>query len=67
MAITLKAARVNAGYDQKTAAKRLGVSSATLRSWENGITFPDVPQITKIEEAYSISYADIKFTPKSSV
>lgn len=67
MAITLKAARVNAGYDQKTAAARLGIAPETLCSWELGNTFPNVPQITKIEELYAVNYADINFNPRSSV
>ena len=67
MEITLKAARVNAGYDQKTAANKLGVTPETLGNWENGITFPNVPQLMKIESLYDVRYADIKFLPKCSV
>ena len=67
MVITLKAARVNAGYDVKTAANELGVSTDTIGNWENGITFPNVPQIVKIENLYGVHYADIKFMPESSV
>lgn len=67
MAMTLKALRVNAGLDQKTAAKKLDITPETLGCWENGKTFPTVPQITKIEELYSVSYSDINFTPKCSV
>lgn len=36
--ISLKAARINARVDQKTAAKALGVTTKTLRNYENGIT-----------------------------
>ena len=67
MAMTLKAARVNAGLDQKTAADKIGVTASTLGQWEMGNTFPTVPQIEKIEELYSVSYADINFRPKCSV
>jgi len=63
MALTLKAARINAGLDQREAAKRIGVTPETLGSWENGKTFPNVPQITKIEEVYDVTYAEIKFLP----
>jgi transcriptional regulator with XRE-family HTH domain len=63
MAITLRALRVNKGIDQKTAARILGVTPETLGSWEAGKTFPTVPQITKIEDLYSVSYADINFLP----
>lgn len=67
MALTLKALRVNAGMDQRTAAKKLGITPETLGSWENAITFPNVPQITRLEELYSVSYADINFRLDSSV
>lgn len=63
MALTLKAARINAGLDQREAAKRIGVTPETLGNWENGKTFPNVPQITKIEEVYDVTYAEIKFLP----
>lgn len=63
MAMTLKALRVNKGLDQKTAADYLGITPETLGKWEQGKTFPNVPQITKIEELYSVSYSDINFLP----
>lgn len=65
MAITLKALRVNTGIDQRTAARMIGVTPETLGSWEAGKTFPTVPQITKIEKLYSVSYADINFLPQN--
>lgn len=61
MALTLKAARVNAGYDQKTAANILGITPETLGSWERGNTYPNVPQINAIENLYGVLYADINF------
>lgn len=63
MAITLRALRVNAGYDQKTAAQIIGITPETLGNWENGRSFPTVPQIAKIENLYGVSYADINFSP----
>lgn len=63
MAITLKALRINAGMDQISAAKLLGITAETLSSWEQGKTFPNVPQISKIEDLYSVSYSDINFLP----
>lgn len=63
MAMTLKALRVNAGLDQKTAAKMIGVTPETLGNWERGKSFPTVPQITKIENLYDVNYADINFLP----
>ncbi len=59
--ITLKAARVNAGYTQKGAAADLGISNKTLCAWENGKSFPKQPMIEKICALYGISYDFIDF------
>ena len=61
--ITLVAARVNAGLTQEEAAKRLGINTGTLRNYEKGIYFPDVPMIQKIEELYGVPYNNIIFVP----
>ena len=61
MPITLKAARMNKGYNQDDAAKLIGVSSDTLSNYERGKSFPDVPIIKKMEEVYGIKYDDINF------
>ena len=65
MAMTLKAIRVNLGIDQITASNLLGIKPRTLSSWENAKTFPNVPQINKIEEVYGVKYADIIFLPSN--
>lgn len=57
--VTLKAARVNAGFTQKTASEKLGVSESTLKNWESGKTFPQQPQIEQICELYSVSYDNL--------
>ena len=59
--ITLKAARINAGYDQKTAAIRLKVSNKTLGNWENGKTFPPADKIAELCNLYGVSYDQINF------
>lgn len=59
--ITLKAARVNAGYSQKGAAVALGISNKTLCAWENGKSFPKQPMIEKMCALYGISYDSINF------
>lgn len=59
--MTLKAARVNAGLTQKTAAKMLNISEATLINYEAGKSFPDVRTIKRIEEVYKIPYQRIIF------
>lgn len=61
--ITLSAARVNAGYSQKAAAKLLGISNKTLCSWEKGKTFPDQRMIEKICNLYGVSYDMLNFAP----
>lgn len=63
MPMTLKAARVNNNMHQKDAAKQLGVTVDTLRNWEAGNTFPNVPQIKKIEDLYGVAYSDLIFSP----
>lgn len=65
MALTLKALRVNAGLDQKSAAATLGITPETLSNWERGITFPNVPQITALEKLYGTTYAEINFLPSN--
>ena len=50
--ISLKAARVNADLSQQEAAKRLGISKATLQNYEAGNTVPDILMSRKIEEVY---------------
>lgn len=67
MAITLKAARINANLTQAQAAEMINVDEDTLRSWEQRKTYPNVPQIKKIEEAYGVSYNDIIFLDDTSV
>ena len=61
--MTLKAARVNAGLNQKEAADRLDVSNGTLCNWENGVTFPNVEQVEKICALYGVSYDNLIFLP----
>jgi transcriptional regulator with XRE-family HTH domain len=59
--ISLKAARVNAGFSQKEAAEQLGISNKTLCSWENGKTFPGQPMIEKLCGLYGVTYDMIDF------
>lgn len=59
--MTLKALRVNKGYTQKVASKKMGITQKTLSNWENGITFPNQKQIETICEVYGTSYDYINF------
>lgn len=50
--ITLEAARTNAGYTLREAAKLIGVSVATLHKWEKDSSSVKVSNVNKIEEVY---------------
>lgn len=64
MGITLKAARVNAGFTQKEAAKRLGISRGTLASYEAYRTKPDIETAKKIAALYGLPVDGIIFFAK---
>lgn len=59
MKISLKALRVNAGLNQKEAAKKLGISPVTLIKWENNETSPTGIQLLKICSIYQCGIDDI--------
>ena len=63
--ISLKSARVNAGYSQKQASTMLGVGNKTLSSWENGITVPKADKIDKICQLYNVNYDNLIFLPNN--
>ena len=65
--ISIRAARVNAGFLQKEAAIQLGISNKTLCNWENGITFPPADKIPAICELYGVSYDHLNFLPTDSL
>ena len=62
--ITLEAARVNAGYSQKEAAEKLGVSNCTLLRWEKGLSMPKANQVVTICDLYRVPYDMLIFLPK---
>ena len=66
MKITLKAARINKGMTQIEAAELLGISCATLRSWEKGTTTPSLPLLDALIHLYEIRYDDINFMQKKT-
>ena len=61
--MTLKSAREAAGYSQRDAAEKIGISVYTLGNYEHGKSYPDVPVIRKIEEVYGIPYDRLIFLP----
>ena len=62
--ISLRAARVNAGFSQKQAAERLGLNPATLRSYECGRRVPGWDVVQAIERLYAFPAANIFFASK---
>jgi len=61
MAITLKAARVNAELTQKEAARALGISKNTLLNYEKYKTVPDIEKSKQIAKLYGMAIDDIIF------
>lgn len=57
--ISLKAARTNKGLTQKEAAKKAGISEATIIRWEKGRTAPDVRQLKRLCSVYDLTIDDI--------
>lgn len=65
--ITLKAARVNAGFSQQQVAYALGVSNKTISSWERGLSVPNVMQYKKLCLLYAVSDESIIFLTPSTL
>lgn len=65
--ISLKSARVNAGYTQKEVAEKLGVSNKTVNNWEKGTSYPKADKVDAICKLYGVSYDHIIFLPNNSL
>lgn len=63
--ISLPAARVNAGMNQREMAQYLGVDVSTITNWEKGKTEPSTSQLRKISEVSGIPM-DFIFVPEES-
>ena len=61
MAITMKAARINANLTQEQAAKALEITKGTLASYEMGKTIPKIDMAKKIARLYGLTVDDIIF------
>lgn len=64
--ITLKAARVNAGFTIDEAAKKIGVSYPTLWGMEHGKSPISIPNYAKICSLYNIKPEDLKVKVRQS-
>ena len=63
--ISLKAARVNADYTQKEAAKLINVDVSTIVSWESGKTSPKATQLNELCQIYGVSVDCVFLRSKS--
>lgn len=59
MAISIKAARVNAGLTQKEVGDRVGKSKNTIASYEAYITIPDIETAKAMAALFGMSVDDI--------
>lgn len=59
MAISIKAARVNAGYTQKAVGDHVGKSKNTIASYEAYTTIPDIQTAQAMAELFKMSVDDI--------
>lgn len=62
MAITIKAARVNAGYSQSEVGEKVGKTKNTIASYESYTTLPDIKTAQAIAELFSMTLDDIIWT-----
>lgn len=64
--ISLRAARVNAGYTLDKAAEALHTTKATLINYEKGETSPTVNKLIEICHLYGVRMESISFLPDES-
>ncbi len=62
MAISIKAARVNAGLTQNEVAKHLNLSKNTIVSYEAYRTTPNIETSKAMAKLYGLTVDDIKWT-----
>lgn len=63
MKMTLKTARELKGLTQLEACKLVGITKDTLSNYERGKSYPDVPILRNIENAYGVRYDQLIFLP----
>ncbi len=62
MAMSLAAARINAGLSQEAAAKALHISRNTLSNYENYKTIPDIDKGKEMAALYGVSVDEIRWS-----
>lgn len=65
-AYTLRKLRLINDLTQKEAGEKVGVSENTWFNWENARSFPNVPQLKRIEKEFGVTYDDIIFLIKDN-
>ena len=61
MAISMKAARVNAGLTQIQVAEKIRKTKGTVASYESYMTAPDITTAQALAKLYGMSINDIKW------
>lgn len=56
---TLKKIRKEKGFTQKSIAKKMGVSVATVSRWESGIFYPRANKLAKLSKVLKCSINDL--------
>lgn len=65
MKVSLKAARVNAGFTQDYVSKKLKKSKTTIVNWENGKTVIDADSFIQLSNLYKLP-PEFIYLPKTS-
>ena len=65
--MTLAAARVNAGYTKKEAARILGVTPNAIYQWERNMTTPRIDTAKRMADLYGITLNDIFFAKRLKI
>lgn len=58
---TLKMLRARDNLTQAQAGKKVGLSADVWHNWEKAKTFPNIPQLQRIEKEFKVTYNDIIF------
>lgn len=61
MKLTLRAARINAGYTQQQVHDATGFARSTLTRWENGISMPTIGDLIILCNLYRVSVEQIEW------
>ena len=61
MQLTLRAARINAGYTQQQVHNLTGFARSTLTRWENGAAMPTIGDLIILCNLYEVSVDQIKW------